>query len=359
MSNSPLVSIIVPTYNRQKTLPDTIQSILQQTYTNWELIIVDDGSTDDTGKLVSQYSLTDKRIKYLSTGNNHGPSWARNYGMRNCRGEYIAFLDSDDVWLEKHLYESMKALQEEGVSVCFSLWYEKNNTTGELYKVLEPEDEETLKKVMTELNLKEHNNRIIFPSHEFYEIKCLKTVHICHINTMVLKREVVDRVGMLNEKLGGSEDTDYIYRIIHEYPFCLVKDYHFIYNQGEDNIHNFIDRRKLDIDALLSNSEVVGRFTFCGIYKIRMLEERKKFIRKSRKVKRKKECIERCNQKIEIKYFTMGFINKKTDKISAIYYLLKSFPYKVNARKMKLAVNILFPFFFKEQGIGFDDLWLN
>ncbi len=358
MSNTPLVSIIVPSYNRQKTLPDTIQSIIKQTYNNWELIIVD-GSTDDTGKLVSQYSQADKRIKYLPTPGNHGPSWARNYGIKSCGGEYIAFLDSDDEWLEHHLYESIKALQEEGVSVCFSLWYEKNNTTGELYKIPGPEGENRLDKVIKMLHLTENNGRIIFPSHEFYEITCQKTVNICHINTMVLKREVIDRVGMLNEKLLGSEDVDFMYRIIHDYRFCLIMDYHFFYNQGEDNLYNFIDWHKLDMDLILNNARIIRSLTSCGIYKIEMLKERKKFIRRSDKVKKKRECTEYCNRKIEQKYFTMGFINKSLNKRTAIYYLLKSFTYKIDARKIKLAVNTLFPIIFKNQRNALDDLWLS
>lgn len=89
----PLVSVITPTYNRAHVLGKTIQSVLDQTYDNWELVIVDDGSTDDTEALVK--SFTDKRITYLRKKNG-GPSKARNFGIKHATGKWVMYLDSDD-----------------------------------------------------------------------------------------------------------------------------------------------------------------------------------------------------------------------------------------------------------------------
>lgn len=96
----PLFSIIIPTYNRAHILPRTIASVLAQTYSNWECIIVDDGSTDTTKDFITSYS--DTRIKYVYQQNAER-SAARNNGIRHAQGEYICFLDSDDEYLPEHL----------------------------------------------------------------------------------------------------------------------------------------------------------------------------------------------------------------------------------------------------------------
>jgi glycosyltransferase involved in cell wall biosynthesis len=97
MSLSPLVSIIIPTYNRAYILGETLESVLSQTYGNYEAIVIDDGSSDNTRELVDSFIQRDTRIKYVKQ-NNAGVSAARNHGMRIAQGEYLAFLDSDDLW---------------------------------------------------------------------------------------------------------------------------------------------------------------------------------------------------------------------------------------------------------------------
>lgn len=96
MNYNALISVIIPAYNAEKFLHETINSLLMQTHTNWECIIVDDGSTDNTKKIAEEFVSKDERIKYLFQ-NNSGPSFARNVGVRSSNGEYIQFLDSDDV----------------------------------------------------------------------------------------------------------------------------------------------------------------------------------------------------------------------------------------------------------------------
>jgi glycosyltransferase involved in cell wall biosynthesis len=109
MSEGPLVSIILPTYNRAHFLPEAVGSVLAQTYRNWELIVVDDGSTDHTREVAEGYG--DERIRYLYQANK-GCSAARNLGIKNSRGEFIAFLDSDDMWLPERLEVGMRAFEE-------------------------------------------------------------------------------------------------------------------------------------------------------------------------------------------------------------------------------------------------------
>src|ERR1043165_296320 len=111
----PFFSIVIPTYNRALLLPAAIESVIAQTFSNWELIIVDDGSTDNTREVVSSYP--DKRIKYIYQ-NNAERSAARNNGIGHSDGTYICFLDSDDYYLPERLESLYKKLDERGFPVA-------------------------------------------------------------------------------------------------------------------------------------------------------------------------------------------------------------------------------------------------
>lgn len=97
-----MISIITPTYNVQKYIAETINSVIAQTYTNWELIVVDDGSNDNTASIVKKFCEKDNRIKYFYKTNT-GVSDTRNFGMSKAKGEYIALLDADDIWEKNKL----------------------------------------------------------------------------------------------------------------------------------------------------------------------------------------------------------------------------------------------------------------
>ena len=116
MNNTPLVSVIIPTYNRANLIKRSVDSVLNQTYKNFEIIIIDDGSTDNTEKIIS--SINDPRIVYLKQ-ENHGASTARNKGIEIAKGEFIAFQDSDDVWHFDKLEKQVIALQNNNADVVF------------------------------------------------------------------------------------------------------------------------------------------------------------------------------------------------------------------------------------------------
>ncbi|QAY68577.1 glycosyltransferase family 2 protein [Paenibacillus protaetiae] len=125
-----LVSIIMPTYNCSKYIRDTIQSVLNQTYSNWELIIVDDCSTDDTSIIVKDYQKNDSRILYHKMQKNSGAAVARNKAIDLAKGSYIAFLDSDDLWFPDKLDKQIYFMKSNGYSfTCTS--YTKINERGE------------------------------------------------------------------------------------------------------------------------------------------------------------------------------------------------------------------------------------
>ena len=118
-----LVSIIMPSWNTAKFISKSIQSVLNQTYTNWELIIVDDCSTDDTDKVVKSF-LTDVRVKYFKNKTNSGAALTRNRALREANGEWIAFLDSDDLWMPEKLKKQIDFMQKHGYVLSFTE-YEK------------------------------------------------------------------------------------------------------------------------------------------------------------------------------------------------------------------------------------------
>lgn len=126
----PLVSVITPTYNAELFIEETIASVRAQTYTNWEMVIVDDASTDTTTSILKKYAAEDDRIKYHVLKTNAGAAIARNTAIEKATGSYIAFLDADDLWMPEKLSKQVIFMQEKNVEVCFSS-YELMNEAGE------------------------------------------------------------------------------------------------------------------------------------------------------------------------------------------------------------------------------------
>ena len=129
-----LVSIITPSYNTARFIGRTIECVRSQTYTNWEMLIVDDCSTDETDAVVA--SFDDGRIRYFKNERNSGAALSRNRALREARGRYIAFLDSDDLWLPDKLERQVRFMQETGAAFSYTNYYEmdeQGNRTGVLW----------------------------------------------------------------------------------------------------------------------------------------------------------------------------------------------------------------------------------
>lgn len=120
---SDLVSIIMPSYNTGKFIKETIESVLSQTYSNWELIIVDDCSTDNTDEMVEIY-LSDERIRYIKNDTNSGAAVSRNKALREAKGRWIAFLDSDDLWEKDKLDKQIAFMENNGYSFSYTKYVE-------------------------------------------------------------------------------------------------------------------------------------------------------------------------------------------------------------------------------------------
>lgn len=115
-----LISIIVPVYNAEKFLEDTIKSVEEQTYTNWELIFVNDCSKDESSKIIDEKIKENNKIKLINLEQNSGAAIARNTGINNAKGQYIAFLDADDLWNKEKLEKQINFMKENNCAFSFT-----------------------------------------------------------------------------------------------------------------------------------------------------------------------------------------------------------------------------------------------
>lgn len=125
--SSPLVSIVMPSYNSDATISDSIQSVLNQSYTNWELIITDDCSSDNTLLIIEHYIGLDQRIKLIKNVSNFGAGFSRNKSIEMAKGKYIAFLDSDDIWNADKLSKQISFMEKGQYLFTFSSYQKFSN----------------------------------------------------------------------------------------------------------------------------------------------------------------------------------------------------------------------------------------
>ncbi len=129
-----MISIITPNYNCGKFIAQTIQSAINQTFTDWEMIIVDDCSSDDSLQIAKEYAQKDNRIKVFENEKNLGAALTRNRAIEISKGEYLAFLDSDDIWHADKLEKQLKFMQENDCDFAFSEYIEINEQNEELHR---------------------------------------------------------------------------------------------------------------------------------------------------------------------------------------------------------------------------------
>src|SRR5438067_9202421 len=191
----PKASVIIPTYNRAEFLRLAIISILNQTFQNFEIIVIDDAAQDYTREVVN--SLSDKRIRYIRHEENKGVSAARNTGVANSKGGYIAFLDDDDEWFPEKLQKQFDLLE-----AC-------PPTTGVVYTGILVV-EESSRKILAKHFPKRRGN-------VFEEI--LTQNRIAQTSTFFLRKECFEKAGLFDESLDFGEDHDMWLRISKEFQF--------------------------------------------------------------------------------------------------------------------------------------------
>lgn len=128
-----LVSIITPTYNSEKFIAETIQSVQNQTYQNWEMLIVDDCSSDETVDIIQQIMEDDYRIHLIRLNKNSGASKARNEAIKMVKGDYMTFLDADDIWFPDFIQNSINTIKETGIPFVFSSYRRSNENLEFVY----------------------------------------------------------------------------------------------------------------------------------------------------------------------------------------------------------------------------------
>jgi len=207
----PLVSVVVPTYNRSKTVKRAVKSVLGQTYQKLELIVVDDGSTDNTEEVIN--SFEDGRIRYISHDKNKGGSAARNTGIRRSEGGLIALLDSDDEWLPRKLEKQV------------SLWRQCSNSVGLVYCPILIHDHQI--------------KHIIKPNRESKEGYVYR--ELLHgwtgptTSSVTIRKEVFQLSGLFDEGFPSYQDYDLWIRIAKHYNFQFVDNYFVIYHSRRNS----------------------------------------------------------------------------------------------------------------------------
>ena len=126
-----MVSIITPAYNSEKFIAETILSVLAQSYQNWEMIIVDDNSSDRTAEIITSFQEKDSRIKYFHNSTNKGSAFSRNIALQNAKGKWIAFLDSDDLWHPEKLEKQIKFMTKNNIYFSYTNYCEIDENSRE------------------------------------------------------------------------------------------------------------------------------------------------------------------------------------------------------------------------------------
>jgi len=292
MAERPMVSVIIPTFNRFDLLPRAVRSVLGQTFSDLELIIVDDGSRDKTPKIVEKFKVRDNRVRYIRLRENQGGPRARNIGIKAARGKYIALLDDDDQWLSKKLEWQVEK------------FHRLSKKVGVVYG--------GYRKIFVD---QEREDQIIRPRAKgeiFQEL-----LRGCPIGspTNLIRRDCFDRIGLFDVKLKSCQDWDLWLRIGRYYQFEFV----------DRIVANYYLHRRSQISAS-ADSQISGR--------LRMLKKYQKDLNKQPKIAslwqrevvkyytiagRRKEALRFQRQILELELFNLA-------DLKTFFWLFFSFP---------------------------------
>lgn len=222
-----MISVIIPAYNAQATIAKTIESVRQQNYSNLEIIVINDGSSDRTVEIVN--NIPDRRIKLFNYANG-GVTTARNRGIVKARGEYIAFLDADDFWTEDKLELQLQALRENpdaGVAYSWTyFWYKED---------------------------------ICYPSEPVYHLdnvypQLLTKNFIHHGSNPLIRREAIASVGEFDPSFPHCADWDYYLRLAAKWNFVVVPKHQIYYRQSADSMTSKIDDLERQLCQMLDKT---------------------------------------------------------------------------------------------------------
>jgi glycosyltransferase involved in cell wall biosynthesis len=198
----PTVSVVIPTYNRAALIGRSIQSVLNQSYADFELLVIDDGSTDETASVVAAFF--DPRVNYVRLPSNAGAGAALNVGIRMSKGKFVSFQGSDDEWLSDNLAKHMSVFERSSPNL------------GVVYS--------DMNRILKDGSVRYHASptvapgRLINPITQFYEVYMLGS------QSVVIKRECLDATGYFDERLPALEDLELFIRLSKRFDFCRIPE---------------------------------------------------------------------------------------------------------------------------------------
>lgn len=239
------VSVVIPTYNREAVLPRAIKSVLKQTYTDVELIVVDDGSTDDSIQAVKEFG---DEINYYSFSENRGANTARNKGIAESTGEYIAFLDSDDEFPPNHVETMVSEL--ESITRKFGGVFTRSQTFKgeELW------------------NVSQYDGKVV--THD----KIIRENVVGGFSNIMVRRSVFEEVGLLDEEMPAAQDYEFYIRLLKKYQLKYVQSTYIIRHNRSNQIssnprkkrhaHELLLKKHGDV---LTNKRIARQLSALGI----------------------------------------------------------------------------------------------
>jgi glycosyltransferase involved in cell wall biosynthesis len=222
MHAGPKISIVMPNYNKGKFIGTAIESVLNQTFTDYELIVVDDASTDDSRACVELYAERTSRLRLIKLNKRAGSAASRNLGIRSARGEIMCFLDSDDVYSAVKLEKQFQALQEERTPVVVYCDWWRIDENG---RSLPPGKRDHPRK----------SGRIFRDA----------LVQVFGASTMfMVPKECFDKIGLYDESLPWAEDYDLVLRLARDFDFKYLDQALYGYRTHEGNKRNLLKRKE-------------------------------------------------------------------------------------------------------------------
>ncbi|MFS4483534.1 glycosyltransferase family 2 protein [Hyunsoonleella sp. 2307UL5-6] len=222
------VSIITATYNSRDYINDTIQSVLKQTYTNWELLIIDDASKDNTFSIINEYASNFSNIKVFENKINQGAAITRNKGIKEASGSFVAFLDADDLWKPKKLEKQLKFMLDHNAEVSFSSYDLMDEDSSLLNKTVKALPVLTYKKFL--------KCNYIGNLSGMYSVKALGKIYAPNLRKRQDWLLWLSAVNKSNKPALGIEESLAIYRVrkdsVSSKKLNLLKYNYLVYKQG-------------------------------------------------------------------------------------------------------------------------------
>jgi len=292
MNLNPLVSIIIPTYNRAYLIGETLDSILAQTYANWECIVVDDRSTDETVSILENYCKNDDRFRYIIKASliKQGASISRNIGLNEARGEYIQFLDSDDILANHKIEKQLNLLIHESKFTISTCKWGKFDRISDSLKIFE-----NCVDYRNFENIKDYFDLIglyggFFPSHNF-----------------LMSKEIVNFIGYWNENLAMNDDGEFFFRLLlNSNKIVFENETYVLYRtQNKDNLSLLNSKEKAI--GLINSWKLIE-----SLYITKYQEKKSTYINKKKEAIYNELKNEYYQLIIENRYFFSEQLNKDT-----------------------------------------------